>query len=294
MVINTVGNNNSILRINTCQNSCLFQEKGIGYISKSKSGQFDTLVKSINSSISTKSNNVNTQSIKRSLNKLTNDEQLYMAKKAYEGMQLSLSSAIGTTEDRIESFKELMEERDYYKSLINDKSNTYECITKDEPNTNEIYKMTQNGNYRFSNLKAGDYVRINDIKSNIGYVNNALNNIVKMTHTDNCDAIRNYNVCAETFSSVFPQLASKYSSLFDTEKCSIIKDENLTVENFIEKSQKNIDAMKERSNNLAKMYKDESLKDLFKSINPSITIDSIQKHLQLIYEQEHNSFSCFA
>ena len=99
-------------------------------------------------------------------------------------------------------------------------------------------------------VKAGDYATIDDIKSNIDYVNKALNNIVKMSQKDNCCAIRNYNVCAETFSNVFPQLASKYSYLFNTEKYPVIDDENLTVENFIEKSQKNIDVLKNRSINL--------------------------------------------
>ena len=196
---------------------------------ENKTGNFDTLVKTINSSVSAKVNKSNIQSIKMAISNLSDDEQLYLAKKAYQGMQFSLSGAIGTTEDRIEMFKDLKAEKDYYESMINDKSNIHECIGQNHV-IKEKYVMTENGNYRFSNLKAGDYVSIDDIKSNIDYVNNALNNTVKMTHTDNCDAIRNYNVCAETFSNVFPQLASKYSSLFNTEKYPIIKDGNLTVD----------------------------------------------------------------
>lgn len=294
MVINAIGNNNSILR-NNCQNYSLLQKKEISGISKNKSGKFDTLVKAINSSTTTKSNNVNINSIKMSIDTLTNDEQLYLAKKAYDGMQFTISGAIGTTEHRIESFKKIKAEKDYYESMINDKANICECIGQNYV-IKEEYMMTENGKYRCANLKAGDYISIDNIKSNIAYVDNALNNIVKMTHTDNYWASTNYNTCAETFSSVFPQLSSKYSSLFDTKKCSFIKDKNLTVDNFIEKSQTNVDDLKNRSKNLTKMYEDEFLKDMFTGIDPNITIDSIQKHLKQIYEVQNQNqlFSCYA
>lgn len=44
------------------------------------------------------------------------------------------------------------------------------------------------------------------------------------------------------------------------------------------------------------MYTDELLEDVFKNIDPSITIDSIQKHLKQIYEAQlqEESFSCYA
>ena len=84
--------------------------------------------------------------------------------------------------------------------------------------------------------------------------------------------------------------------MFNPKNNSIVKNEKLTVDNFIEKAKENIESYKQRSESLNEMYKDESLDDIFRNIDPSITKESIQKHFDQIYQVhlQEQLFSCYA